>query len=87
MSTTQQTLAAAERAARAFRLGMEAQGNEAFVAFVDALSTELANPARADAAAAIAPLLPEIIEAQRRGDFLRVADLLLHELAPRLSAG
>ena len=68
-------------------LELKAQGNEAFVAFVDALSTELANPARADAAAAIAPLLPEIIEAQRRGDFLRVADLLLHELAPRLSAG
>ena len=75
-----------QRAARSFRLGMEAQGNAAFVAFVDALLPELARPARAALAAALAPLLPEVVAAQKRGDFLRVADLLEHELRPCLAA-
>lgn len=75
-----------ERAARSFRLGMEAQGNEACVALIDALLAEIARPDQAHLAVALAPLLPEVVAAQGRGDFLRVADLLEHELRPRLLA-
>ena len=47
-----------------------------------------AQPARAESPLAdqLAPLLPEILAAQARGDCLRVADLLEHELRPRLRA-
>lgn len=73
------------RAVRSFRLGMEAQGNEACVALVDALLAALAEPGRAPLADQLAPLLPELLAAQARGDCLRVADLLEHELRPRLA--
>jgi hypothetical protein len=68
------------KAVRAFRLGMEAEGNEALVVLIDALAADLSK-------ALVAPdqglpgLLEEILAAQARGDFLCVADLLEHELA------
>jgi hypothetical protein len=83
---TAAALAPLQAAARAFRLGMEAQGQEAFVAFVDALQAELALPRGAAVAPRLQPLLPELLAAQERGDFLRVADLLEHELRPLLEA-
>lgn len=72
-------LAALRATASSLRLGMEAQGNAAFVQLVDWLCAgggALARP--------LEPLLAEIVSAQERGDTLRVADLLEHELRPRL---
>jgi len=69
------------RATRSFRLGMDAQGNEAFVGFVDALETLLNQPGQDERVAAISPHLSPLIEAQQRGDTLRVADLLEHVIA------
>ncbi|MEW6072268.1 MAG: hypothetical protein AB1726_06670 [Planctomycetota bacterium] len=74
--------AAALAAARSFRLGMDAQGNEAFVAFVDAVQPALA--ASPTLAAAVSPLLGPLLAAQERADTLRMADLLEFEIRPRL---
>ncbi len=71
-------------AARAFRVGMEAQANEEFVSFVDLVIPLLGRPSHAEAALELAPVLPEVVAAQQRGDFLRVADLLEYEIGPRL---
>lgn len=84
MADSRDCLQSLRSAAVAFRLGMEAQGNEAFVGFVDRLAPLLADPERAQAAGEIGPFLPEIVAAQQRGDFLRVADLLEYEVGPRL---
>lgn len=65
-------------AARAFRLGLEAQGNEALAAFVDALVSSGAVPEELGGA------IGEVVEAQGRRDWLAVADGLEHDLAPRL---
>lgn len=73
---------ALDAAARDFRLGMEAAGNECFVSFVDALMVVLADPGPEDEALAV--WLPEIVAAQERGDFLRVADVLEYEVRGRL---
>ena len=70
--------AALDDTVRHFRLGMEAAGNESFVGFVDALMGVLANPKPEDEA--LAAWFPEIVSAQERGDFLRVADLLEFEV-------
>lgn len=71
-------------AAASFRLGMEAQANEAFVAFIDALSTLFGTPEHQRLASELNELLGHILAAQQRGDPLSVADLLEYELAPRL---
>jgi len=81
-------------AVRAFRVGMEAQGNDHLIAFVNHLA-EVLSAARhkpPDGAgkehlppqAEILPFLETALAAQERGDFLFVADLLEYEIAPRL---
>ncbi len=71
------------KAVRAFRLGMEAEGNEALIALIDALAADLSK-ALAAPDHELAGLLERILAAQARGDFLCVADLLEHELARRV---
>ncbi len=70
-------------AARSFRLGQESAGSDAMVRIVDSLGFLAEDPARS---AALLPVIQLILSAQGRGDYLLVADLLLHELAPALDA-
>jgi len=67
--------------AASLRLGMDAQGNEAFVGLVDWLVSQ---PSAGAWLPALEPVLGRIVAAQERGDTLRVADLLEFELQPRL---
>ena len=78
---TRQALLAA---ASSFRLGMHAQGNDAFVHFVDGLRAWIEEPERGADARRLSPLFAEFVAAQMRGDYLRVADMLEYELAPHL---
>lgn len=73
-------------AADSFRLGMDAQGHEAFVRFVDALELVLCEFQESRRAPEIAGMLPAIVACQEHGDMLGVADLLEHGVAPALSA-
>lgn len=63
----------------AFRLGREGEGSDALVRFIDTLAPLLEQNG-AHFGADEAALLNEIIEAQQRGDYLFVADLLEHIL-------
>ncbi len=71
----------AQAVARDFRIGREADANAAFATWTDALLARL-DP---HALAGLGPALAEIHTAQRRGDTLRVADLLQHVVAPTLT--
>ena len=73
-------------AASSFRLGMDGQANEALARFVDELETWARTPSFLTRTNDVLGLLPRIVAAQERGDTLQVADLLEHELAPRLAA-
>ncbi len=64
--------------ARAFRLGHEAEGNRHLADLTTSLAASASHPVIAE----IAPVLAEALAAQRRGDTLRVADLLEFLLAP-----
>lgn len=70
-------------AAAAHRLGMIAQGGEALAQLVDGLLVLL--PGETELAAALAPLLGEIVAAQQHGDWIGVADALEYQLAPALA--
>lgn len=73
-----------QQAARSFRLGEEAAGSGTLVRLVDAVG-RLA--ARGDPRVpTLVPVLEELLAAQRRGDFLRVADVLDFVLAEALAA-
>ena len=67
--------------AASLRLGMDAQGNEAFVELVDWLVSQ---PSAGAWLPALEPVLGQIVAAQERDDTLRVADLLEFVLQPRL---
>ena len=67
-----------------FRVGMTSRGNDALVRFVTLLQNRLDGKGTDEAAAPFLPHLGEIIQAQERGDWLRVADLLEFELLPLL---
>ncbi|MEZ4483730.1 MAG: hypothetical protein R2864_03760 [Syntrophotaleaceae bacterium] len=68
---------------QAFRLGMEGQANENFAGLIDALGgvLEEASPLKMNE---LSQLLPEILSAQNRQDYLGLADLLAYRLAPLL---
>jgi hypothetical protein len=74
---------ALRRSAQSFRLGMEAEGSTHLAAFVDAVIELSAGEARIGAGELDA-LCGQVVAAQERGDVLFVADLLEHELLPRL---
>lgn len=67
-----------------FRVGMTSRGNDALVKFVTLLQARLDGAGTDAAATPFLPYLGAIIQAQERGDWLRVADLLEFELLPLL---
>ena len=70
-------------AVTAFRLGMEGDASEKLVAFVDAFLPDLQGGAVLDIDL-VNGLLTDLLAAQSRKDFLRVADILEYEIAPLL---
>ena len=68
----------------ALRLGMEAQASDYFVHLIDQLWARLTDPQDALDASAIGPFLPELLDAQERGDLIRLADGLEFKLRPLL---
>jgi hypothetical protein len=70
------------RTAEAFRLGEEATGSSHLAELVDRLA-ELAAQGD-DRIAPLGAALAEIVQAQGRGDFLRVADVLEFVVGPAL---
>ena len=79
MNWKHQALEASLAAARAWRLGLEAQASDHIVSVVDAFGE-----APASVAAGLDKIFGEILKAQGRRDFIRVADLLEFELRPAL---
>ena len=73
-----------EAAAHELRLGHVAAGCDAFARCADELGRLLAQPANAEAAALLLPLLQEALAAQQRADWIALADVLQYELAERL---
>ena len=68
-------------AIRYFRLGKEGQGSDAMIHFIDTLVPILnANPSQLGTEEA--RVMEQIVQAQQRGDFTFVADVLEH-LLPR----
>ncbi len=77
-------LTIATAAARALRLGLCADGNQRVLTLVTELGHYFATEEGMARGVGIAPVLPAIIASQERGDDIAVADLIEHELAPRL---
>ncbi len=76
--------AALMRTVASFRVGMPARGNDALVSFVTMLQARLEGTGSDAVAHPFLAHLGEIIAAQERGDYLRIADLLEFELLPLL---
>lgn len=74
-----------QRAAGAFRLGMEAQGSQDLVELIDALPLFLEGMSN-EMALRANQLLASMFEAQSRKDYLHLADLLEYELLRLLAA-
>lgn len=68
----------------AFRVGMPARGNDALARFVTRLQDRLERGGSDAQALSFLPHLSDIIAAQERGDYLRVADVLEFDLLPLL---
>lgn len=73
------------RVASSWRLGCDAQANEAFLGVVDELAALLEAGLDPDRAANLTALFPAIVAAQTRGDTITIADLLEHEVDPLLA--
>ncbi len=73
-----------EQAIEQFRMGMEGSGSAAFIRFIDAFQKELAREQANMQLESLMPFLQQIIQAQSRGDYLHVADLLEYEIQPLL---
>jgi len=65
--------------AKYFRLGMEAQASDSMVAFIDAF-VPLLQGGELVGAHDVRDILGELLQAQARKDYLRVADLLEYEI-------
>lgn len=74
------------RAARMFRLGMEAEGSDCLLRIGDALEAWMTT-AEPDDERHVQAVLADLVAAQERGDALRIADLAEYELLPRVSTG
>jgi hypothetical protein len=74
----------ARAAAASNRLGMTGQGGVELARLVDELLVHLGR--RPELAAALAPLLAQVVAAQERGDPIGLADRLEHELVVLLRA-
>ncbi len=66
------------------RVGQEGAGGEAMADFTDQLWAALSSGAFIIAPHLLEAILPQVIAAQQRGDWLWVADLLEYELGPLL---
>jgi hypothetical protein len=71
-------------ATSAFRVGRTAEGNSALVEFIDLLDSALRGLQDPEVGMFVLPHVKEIVQAQERGDNLRVADLLEYELQPMI---
>ena len=67
-----------------FRLGMEAQASDSMVAFIDAFVPLLQGGALVGAHL-VQGVLTELLQAQSRKDYLRVADILEYEIVNTLN--
>jgi hypothetical protein len=67
-----------------FRLAEDAQANASLVSLIDALASALTRAPLLPHNARVLPVLQEILDAQMRGDTLRIADLVEYELLPVL---
>jgi hypothetical protein len=65
---------------RHFRLGELSMGFEVMISFVDGVQRYLEVEGDAEKTMSFGPVLSMILEAQQRGDFLLVADLLEYEV-------
>ncbi len=68
-------------AATFFRLGQESAGSDALLRAIEFLSLMLSS---GQLDASVTGVLAELLAAQERADYLRVADLLQYVLAPQL---
>lgn len=82
-ATPQRIQESLTHAANAYRLGREGEASEALTACIDLLVAILPQ-ASPQNLASLTGLLPEILEAQDRQNFLQIADLLEYRLAPLL---
>jgi hypothetical protein len=78
------SLAHLKAAAAAFRVGMDAQGNNSLAEFIDALDCGLNRGELQAFSTRLFPFLTELLAAQDRGDTLFAADLLEYEIGPLL---
>ena len=85
LESLEATRVAIASTANHFRLGMDTQANTALVDVVDGLASPMAS-GTVPAAGEVQEIVGLVVEAQTRGDVLRVADLLEHEIVPRLVA-
>lgn len=69
---------------RAFRLGMEGQGNETLTSLIDSLG-KLMTSAPQETLRQLNPLLTEAMNAMARKDYLWAADLFEYEIAPLIA--
>jgi hypothetical protein len=79
-------LGAFREAVRGFRVGSDAEAHRAFVRVVDLLVARLSRADGALLAEQVAPALERAMAAQAREDTLELADVLEHEILPRLTA-
>lgn len=77
----------ARAAARCLRLGLEARAQEAIARLAEDLDRIPFTRTGPIDAAAIEALLGKVVAAQQRGDPIGLADVLEHELVPRLAGG
>lgn len=82
---SEQIGALAQDAAKAFRLGMEGQASEWFIALIDLLPEFLQTATAADFNR-WQPLLAHMVIAQDGKDYLYLADLLEYNLIPLVGA-
>jgi hypothetical protein len=75
----------ARAAARCLRIGLEARAHEAIARLADDLDRIPFTRSGTIDAAAVEALLTRIVAAQERGDPIGLADVLEHELVPRLT--
>jgi hypothetical protein len=68
--------------AHAFRVGREAEGHQLLAGVIDGLAPQSTHAA----IRAIEPALMELFAAQKRGDTLRIADVLEFVIAPACEA-
>ena len=76
--------AAIEGTVRAFRLGMQASGNDGLASVLRSLQRTMQDARAPLPAEPLVPLLRELAAARDRGDYLHVADLLAFKISPLL---